>query len=303
MKSVQVLAFCLLFLLPGTARTQSGPASANAPASSPKPPPANQADSDLFQALNDIDLSGVQDFFTNVQQHFDDTNIFELGSLKEVAQRILPVLDEYEETEPYAIWLKAHLDDFDAAREIQRQIKAAPAQPAGPQRMAVLQRSIWVAELKKQPWPPLAKTYLPKLKPIFVEEKVPAELVWVADVESAFDPRARSPAGAAGMFQLMPATARDEHLSLWPFDQRYQPEKSARAAAHYLHTLHQHYGDWPLTLAAYNVGEGRVDKLLKEHKVHSFDAVARWLPSETQMYVPKIAATVLQREGRLLSDL
>jgi membrane-bound lytic murein transglycosylase D len=114
---------------------------------------------------------------------------------------------------------------------------------------------------------------------------------------------ARSPAGAAGMCQLMPATARTEHLSLWPFDERYQPDKSAHAAARYLRQLHSHYGDWPLALAAYNVGAGRVDKLLKEHQAHSFDSIAGWLPAETQMYVPKVEATVRLREGLALADL
>jgi membrane-bound lytic murein transglycosylase D len=164
-------------------------------------------------------------------------------------------------------------------------------------------RSVWVAELQKRPWPPLAKTYVPKLKKVFASEGVPPALVWVAGVESSFDPRARSPAGAAGMFQLMPATARTERLSLWPFDQRYQPDKSAHAAARLLRELHNHYSDWPLALAAYNVGERRVDKLLKMHNATSFDEIAPWLPAETQMYVPKVEATIRLREGLALADL
>jgi membrane-bound lytic murein transglycosylase D len=144
---------------------------------------------------------------------------------------------------------------------------------------------------------------VPELKAAFTEEGTPPELVWVAEVESSFNPKARSPAGAAGLFQLMPQTARDEHLVLEPKDQRLEPEPSARAAARYLRALHAHYNDWELALAAYNVGEGRVDKLLKQEKAHSFEAIARRLPAETQMYVPKLEATLRQREGLELQSL
>jgi membrane-bound lytic murein transglycosylase D len=296
-----------LLLAAGPAVAQQKPAQSNAPVQSMQQWLNDNVDPDVLQSLNQIDLSGVQDFLTNLQHSFAGTNIYELGSLKEVAVKVLPVLDEYEETEPYAAWLRAHLDDFDAANEMQREMKAVSTNSAATTVLRAptlkFQRSVWKRELAGKPWPPLAKAYVPKLKRIFLSEKVPPALIWVAGVESSFDPRARSPAGAAGMFQLMPATARREHLSLWPFDQRYQPEKSARAAAHYLRSLHEHYGDWPLALAAYNVGECRVDKLLKDHNANSFDAIARWLPAETRMYVPKVEATIFLREGVALADL
>jgi membrane-bound lytic murein transglycosylase D len=132
---------------------------------------------------------------------------------------------------------------------------------------------------------------------------VPTELVWLAEVESSFDPSARSPAGAVGLFQLMPATAKSLDLSLWPWDERRNPEKSARAAAVYLRSLHKRFDDWPLALAAYNAGEGRVSDLLRKRKARSFDAISDALPAETQMYVPKVEATVLKREGRTLAQL
>ena len=153
------------------------------------------------------------------------------------------------------------------------------------------------------PWPALANEYVPELKPIFTAQKIPPELVWMAEVESAFDRRALSPAGAAGLFQLMPATAKRFGLSLWPRDQRYQPEPSATASAQYLKYLHDRFKDWRLALAAYNAGEGTVQKLLDLYKTDSYEAIAGHLPAETQMYVPRIEAVLQQREGANLEQL
>ncbi len=132
---------------------------------------------------------------------------------------------------------------------------------------------------------------------------MPAELVWLAEVESGFDARARSPDGAVGMFQLMPATAKNYGLSLWPFDQRRQPEAAALAAAEYLHALHNQFGDWRLAVAAYNCGAGTVQKLLEDYHAKSYARIATHLPAETQMYVPRVEATILHREGRELEKL
>jgi membrane-bound lytic murein transglycosylase D len=264
-------------------------------------------DDDALNALKQIDQDRVREILAALEQRFQGTNIFELSSLREAADRALPVLQQFEETRPYAVWLQTHLDYFDASEELRRELKPSPgsgASPLPPAPPFKLQRQVWVRELARRPWPPLAQTYVPRLKEIFVSEKLPPQLVWLAEVESSFDPTARSPAGAAGMFQLMPQTARDQKLSLWPRDERLQPEKSARASARYLRNLHDHYhGDWQLALAAYNAGEARIDKLLKQQKSHTFEAIARRLPAETQMYVPKIDATIQKREGLTLTDL
>jgi membrane-bound lytic murein transglycosylase D len=132
---------------------------------------------------------------------------------------------------------------------------------------------------------------------------MPPELVWVAEVESSFDPNARSPAGAAGIFQLMPSAARNLGLSVSPIDERLQPEKNARAAAKYLRRLHNRFADWRLALAAWNAGESRVDNLLTQSKARTFDAISSRLPAETQMFVPKVEATLRKRESATLTDL
>ena len=101
----------------------------------------------------------------------------------------------------------------------------------------------------------------------------------------------------------MPVTARSLQLSTWPRDERLQPDKNARAAAKHLRSLYARYGDWRLALAAYNAGPTRVDNLLKQSKARTFDGIAPRLPAETQMYVPKIEATLRKREGLALEDL
>jgi membrane-bound lytic murein transglycosylase D len=141
------------------------------------------------------------------------------------------------------------------------------------------------------------------MKTIFVGERAPAELVWLAEVESGFDARARSPAGAVGMFQLMPDTAKRWGVRLWPRDQRRQPEIAARAAARELRELHRQFGDWRLAVAAYNCGAGTVEKALARHRAKTYAQIATRLPAETQLYVPKVEAIILHREGVDLETL
>jgi membrane-bound lytic murein transglycosylase D len=125
----------------------------------------------------------------------------------------------------------------------------------------------------------------------------------VAEVESAFNPRAVSPVGAAGLYQLMPATARQYGLMLEPDDDRFDPEKNARAAARHMSYLSWLFDDWPLAMAAYNAGHNRVRRLLVKHNARSFEEIASYLPLETQMFVPKVDATLVRREGVSLEGL
>jgi len=248
-----------------------------------------------------IDKGRVQQFLTELQRRFQGAYVYDLGALRETASNVLPVLQQFDETRPLAVWLQTRLDYFDIAEELRRDARVAPDKPA-PNPSPQLERSVWVRELEKRPLPPPAADYVPRLKRIFAAEKLPAEMVWLAEVESSFNPAARSPAGAVGLFQLMPATARALHLSLRPEDERLQTEKSARAAARHLRRLYERYNDWRLALAAYNAGETRVDQLLSQSRARTFDAIAARLPSETQMYVPKIEATLRKREGLALSE-
>ena len=101
----------------------------------------------------------------------------------------------------------------------------------------------------------------------------------------------------------MPATAKRFGLSLWPRDQRFQTEPSATAAAQYLRYLFGRFQDWRLALAAYNAGEGAVQNLLDRYQTRSYDDIAGHLPAETQMYVPRVEAILLQREGAQLEEL
>jgi membrane-bound lytic murein transglycosylase D len=158
-------------------------------------------------------------------------------------------------------------------------------------------RQAWVRKIELEPAPERAREYAARLRPVFLAQRAPAPLVWVAEVESGFDPNARSPAGAAGLYQLMPAVAKENGLSLWPRDERYQPEKNGRAAAQKLRRLHEEFHDWRLAMAAYNAGDGRVRRLLAQSGTKSYDAIARRLPAETQLYVPKIEATLRKRTG------
>ena len=139
---------------------------------------------------------------------------------------------------------------------------------------------------------------LPQMKEVFAGEGVPSSLVWIAEVESSWNPRAVSPSGAVGLFQFMPETAERFGLMSEHFDGRVSPLRSARAAATYLRLLQDRFGSWRLSVAAYHAGEGRVERLMKTHGIaRGYDDIASALPPQTQHYVAKVEAAVFRHEG------
>jgi len=260
-------------------------------------------DEDVLLALGQVDRDRVTAVLNELQNRLKGESVYELAPLKAQAESLLPILEQFEETAALADWLRVRLDDLTVAEALQRAAPPKPTNALRPAPTLQLQRSVWVKQLEKREIPPRAKAYLPMLKSVFATGKVPEELVWLAEVESAFNPKARSPAGAEGMFQLMKPTAKRFGLSTFLPDERRNPEKSARAAASYLRFLYGRFGDWRLALAAYNAGEGRIDSILKKAGTRNYQDIVSRLPAETQLYVPKYEATLKKREGLTLEEL
>ena len=132
-----------------------------------------------------------------------------------------------------------------------------------------------------------------RLQTILVEEGVPPEMVAIPAVESKLRRDARGRHGERGIWQIRPATARRIGLRVSAtHDDRLDLERSTRAAARYLTALRARYGTWPLALAAYNAGEGRVDRALARYPRAAFWELAerRALPHHSRTYVPKVLA-------------
>ncbi|WP_046115672.1 transglycosylase SLT domain-containing protein [Aquincola tertiaricarbonis] len=122
---------------------------------------------------------------------------------------------------------------------------------------------------------------------------MPAELALLPFIESAFNPKAMSVAKASGMWQFMPATGRDFELRQNMFrDDRRDVLASTRAALDYLQRLHNMFGDWHLALAAYNWGEGSVQRAIARNEKAGLptDYLSLRMPDETRNYVPKLQA-------------
>lgn len=245
----------------------------------------------------------------------------DMAELQPLLRQVAAHARDIPELAPYADWLAARLDYFDAARRVVTLVpsprptpKPPPAAPGTRPKptprptppadtsiarlRALIDAGAWKQRIEGRPPPARAAALVPRLQSAFRREGVPEALVWMAEVESSMNPAARSPVGAAGLFQLMPATARSVGLRTASPDERLDPDRSAGAAARYLRRLHGRFGSWPLALAAYNAGEARMAGLLKTRAAGArFEDVAGKLPAETQMYVPRVMETVRMRTG------
>jgi membrane-bound lytic murein transglycosylase D len=144
--------------------------------------------------------------------------------------------------------------------------------------------------------------YVETFQTVFEEAGIPKDLVFMAHVESAFKTNAYSRAKAKGIFQFIAGTGRRYGLRIdsW-VDERSDPQKSAHAAAAYLKDLYGMFGDWYLALAAYNAGEGKIQRSLAQTRKSDFWSLAstRSLRAETRNYVPAIlAATLIAKQPR-----
>lgn len=254
------------------------------------------------------------EFAARLQVALQNDDLAGLVQYEDEARTALAALRMFPGYEDYGDWLQERLDYIEAAKAI----GAAPALPPSPSPppqpkpgvvpspappRSLPNYELWVQRMQARPVPERAEKLMPLLRAAFADEGLPPEIAWLAEAESTLNPNARSPAGAKGLFQLMPETAKNLGLSTFLPDERADAEKSARAAARYLRTLHAKFGDWPLAFAAYNGGEGRVQRLLKHKQAGSFAAIASSLPSETRMYVPKVCATIAVRTGVQPGDL
>jgi membrane-bound lytic murein transglycosylase D len=125
--------------------------------------------------------------------------------------------------------------------------------------------------------------------------KLPRGLAYLPVIESAYVPTVMSRAGAHGIWQFMPETARDYGLRVdWWVDERADPERSTRAAAAYLKDLYRQFNDWPLALAAYNAGPGRIRRAMQSSGATTFWELLEnaAVPKETRGYVPTFFATL-----------
>ena len=140
----------------------------------------------------------------------------------------------------------------------------------------------------------LSHFYFPMFEQEFDNYNIPLEMKYLAIVESALKPRARSRVGATGIWQFMYGTGKEHDLDVSSYvDDRSDPIKSTTAAAQYLGRLYKIFGDWDLALAAYNSGPGNVNKAIRRSGGYkNYWNIRQNLPRETAGYVPSFLATM-----------
>lgn len=145
-------------------------------------------------------------------------------------------------------------------------------------------------------WLERSHAYLPGMQRVLARQGLPQDLAYVAMIESGFSAHATSSADAVGYWQFIAPTANRYGLrTTWWLDERRDFTKSTAAAASYLGDLFKHFRSWYLTAAAYNMGEGRTERLVKKYGTKNYWILSsrRDFPEETKQYIPKLLAAML----------
>lgn len=151
-------------------------------------------------------------------------------------------------------------------------------------------------------WAAKSGRYTAAMRAELAKAGLPRDLVWLSLIESGHNPTITSPAGAAGLWQFIPASARAYGLTVdrW-VDERLDPERSTQAAARYLSDLYQRFGSWDLAMGGYNMGHGGMSRAIKKYNTNDFSRLVSYeagLPLETALYVPKIYAVAILMNNR-----
>ena len=146
-------------------------------------------------------------------------------------------------------------------------------------------------------WAKKCGRYETAVRGALAQAGLPTDLVWLSLIESGHNPTIVSPAGAVGLWQFMPETARTYGLTVdrW-VDERQDPERATEAAVRFLADLYRRFGSWDLAMASYNMGHGGMLRAVKKFNTNDFWELARHeagIPWETTLYVPKILATAV----------
>lgn len=140
----------------------------------------------------------------------------------------------------------------------------------------------------------IAEYYFPLFEEKLSKYNLPLEIKYLAIVESALQPKAKSKVGAGGLWQFMPETGKQYKLNITTYvDERHDPIKSTEAACHYMMNMYEIFGDWSLVLASYNCGPGNVSKAIRRSGGKTdYWEIRKYLPRETANYLPAFLATM-----------
>jgi len=145
-------------------------------------------------------------------------------------------------------------------------------------------------------WLARSSRYLPMIKEEFAKAGLPQDLAYLPMIESGFNTTVSSRASAVGTWQFMRATGKSYGLAVNDYvDERCDPVKSTKAAVAYLSNLYKEFDSWHLAVAAYNAGEGRIRKAMKQSDTDDFWEIAQsqYIHSETKLYVPQLIAAIM----------